>query len=94
MYWKTALNKGLITKSNIKGKKLTVITPKGRKIHFGAIGYEHYKDQTGIYKHLDHNDKDRRRRYRERHSKVLLKDGTPAYKDVEKPAYWSWYILW
>ena len=88
-------------KSSRKGKKYSVVTPSGKTIHFGALkadgkGYFHYKDSTGLglYSHLDHGDKERKKRYRDRHSKILLKDGTPAYKSKEHPAYWSYYYLW
>ena len=82
--------------SNQKNKKYSVITPSGKKIHFGDKRYEHYKDTTGlgVYSHLDHNDKERRKRYRRRHSNILLKDGTPAYKNKEQPSYYSYNYLW
>ena len=88
-------------KSTNYNKKYMVKTPSGRWIHFGALtpngkGYFHYRDTTPLklYTHLNHNDPERRRRYKERHSKILLKDGTPAYKDREQSAYYSWNFLW
>ena len=30
-------------------------------IHFGDNRYQQYKDKIGIYSHLDHNDKERRK---------------------------------
>ena len=87
-------------KSNRKGKKY-MVEVDNKWIHFGALkpdgkGYQHYKDSTGLglYSHLDHGDKERRKRYRDRHSKILLKDGTPAYKNKNQSAYWSYYYLW
>jgi len=47
-----------------------------------------------LYSDLDHLDEARRKRYRERHSKILLKDGTPAYKNKEQPSYFSYNYLW
>ncbi len=95
------MTKLVFAKSTRKGKKYSVITPSGKKIHFGALkpdgkGYFHYRDTTGLglYSHLDHNDKERRKRYRDRHSKILLKDGTPAYKNKEQPSHYSWFYLW
>jgi len=79
-----------VTPSN---KKYSVITPKGRLIHFGARGYEHYFDRFGKYSHLNHLDKERRRLYRLRHSKVRDKYGF-AYKNKESPAYYSYRYLW
>lgn len=86
----------VFTKSNRKQKKYSVITPSGKKIHFGNINYQHYKDSTPLklYSHLDHNDKKRRDNYRKRHSKILLKDGSPAYLNKEQPSYYSYRFLW
>lgn len=41
----------------------------GYKIHFGDTRYEHYYDKIGHYSHLNHNDKNRRKRYKQRHEK-------------------------
>lgn len=83
-------------KSNIANKKYSVITPKGKKIHFGDTRYEHYKDTTGLklYSNLDHLDEKRRSAYRKRHSKILTKSGTPAYLDKEQPSYYAYNYLW
>jgi len=58
-------------KSNANGKKYAAILPDGKRVNFGALGYEHYKDRTPLklYSHLDHNDSERRKRYYERHNK-------------------------
>ena len=41
-----------------------------RKLHFGAKGYQQYRDSTplGLYSNKDHNDIKRMRRYFSRHS--------------------------
>lgn len=77
-------------------KKYTAVLPSGKFVHFGDRRYQHYKDQTPLrlYKHLDHNDKRRRKNYRTRHRGVLLKNGTPAYKKKYTPAWFSYYYLW
>ena len=82
--------------SERKNKKYSVITPSGKKIHFGNKNYQHYKDSTGlgIYSHLDHKDKKRRTSYQARHKAILKKDGKPAYKDRESPSYYSYNFLW
>ena len=82
-------------KSTTKGKKYDALY-KGEWIPFGAIGYEHYKDSTGlgIYSNLDHNDKGRREAYRKRHGAIKTKEGKLAYKDPGQPAYYSWRYLW
>ena len=71
------------------GKKYSVITPMGRLIHFGATGYQQYKDSTGLgrYSHLNHLDKCRRDRYKARHA-------SDDYNNPEKSSYWSWHYLW
>lgn len=82
-------------RSSRKDKKYAVYTPKGKLVNFGAKGMEQYKDTAlGLYKNLDHNDPERRRLYRARHSKILMKDGSPAYLSMEQPAYYSWVYLW
>lgn len=83
-------------KSNVGKYKYYVISPLGYKIHFGHKDYQHYKDKTGlgIYSYLDHKDKKRRDLYRKRHSKILTKDGKPAYLDKEQPSFYSWHYLW
>lgn len=58
-----------IRKSTRKHKKYMAIFATGPAIHFGDNRYEQYKDSThlGLYSHLNHLDKDRRRRYYSRH---------------------------
>jgi len=90
----------VFTKSSRKDKKYMVRSPKGKLVHFGAIvndvPMQHYKDSTGLglYSKYDHLNKKRRDRYKARHSKIFLKDGTPAYKNKEQAAYYSWNFLW
>lgn len=73
--------------SDRKDKKYVAIVD-GKKVHFGAKGYEHYHDKLGHYKSLDHNDEKRRESYRARHGAQghQLKEGTPAW--------FSWHVLW
>lgn len=71
-----------------KDKKYSVITPSRHLIHFGDRDYAQYKDNAlGLYKKNDHNDLDRRKRYRIRHKK-------DKYDDPEMPSYYSWHYLW
>lgn len=61
-------------KSKNKFKKYdAVILDNGieKKISFGDIRYEHYRDSTGLnlYSHLDHNDEKRRINFHKRHFK-------------------------
>ena len=76
-------------KSHLPTKKYNTIlenktTGRVSRVPFGAVGYEQYKDSTGlgIYSHLDHLDKDRRQNYIRRHS-----------KDNNKPFSASWLSL-
>jgi len=57
-----------------KGKKYTAVLRNGEKINFGGEGYEQYKDRIGLYSHMDHGDKVRRKRYFLRHSGVPTKE--------------------
>jgi len=86
-----------------KGKKYTAIIPTKtgtKRVSFGSVGYAQYRDSVpksmggGKYSHLDHLDKKRRNRYRKRHGKIKLKDGTFAYKKKYTPAYLSYNLLW
>ena len=47
-----------VTKSNAKGKKYTATLPSGKKVHFGAKGYQDY---------TQHGDEARRKNYLARH---------------------------
>ena len=71
-------------RSTRNGKKY-MVQYRGRKIHFGAVGYEDY---------TQHRDPKRRENYRRRHRGIKLKDGTPAYLNKNQAAYWSYYLLW
>ena len=80
-------------KSHLKNKKYNAVllnkeTGRERKVPFGAIGYEQYKDSTGLnlYSKLDHLDKDRRKRYRERHK--------GEEKNKFSSGYFSYKYLW
>jgi len=68
-----------------KGNFKYFVVYGGKTVHFGS---KVNSDWT------HHKDPERRKRYRARHSKLLLKDGTPAYKVKGTPAYFSWHLLW
>ena len=71
-----------IIKSTVKGKKWTAIFNDGKKVQFGAEGYEDY---------TLHKDKKRRANYRSRHSKDLT---TESNKIGRGAGALSYYILW
>ena len=84
-------------KSNKKDKKLMVtvkIDGKEKTIHFGNTNYEHYKDKTGIWKELDHNDKTRRINYLKRSAGIKNKKGEYTKDDPTSANYHVTRILW
>jgi hypothetical protein len=82
-------------KSTRKGKKYMVKTPSGRWIHFGASNMEQFKDSTGLglYSHLDHGDKERRKRYLAR-AKGIKSKGQLTWNNPESSNYYSIRYLW
>lgn len=63
-------------KSHLKNKKYDAIlenkkTNKIKRVSFGAINYQQFKDKVPLklYSHLDHNDIERKKRYYKRHNK-------------------------
>ena len=77
--------------------KYTAIINKNGKtynVNFGDKRYEHYHDKIGLYSHLDHNDKERRKRYIKRHSAIINKDGKKAISIKYSPAWFSLRYLW
>lgn len=81
-------------KSKMEGKKYDALlenknTGREKVFHFGALGYEQYKDSTGLglYTHLDHLDPNRRRLYKIRHNK----DIKPGYYSS---GYFALRFLW
>lgn len=71
--------------SSTRQNKKLMIEYKDTIIHFGSRYESDY---------LIHGDLARRKRYRARASKILLKDGSPAYRSKSQPAYYSYNILW
>tara|TARA_R100000734_G_scaffold13953_1_gene10321 strand:+ start:226 stop:498 length:273 start_codon:yes stop_codon:yes gene_type:complete len=80
-------------KSTRKDKKL-MTEIDGKKIHFGNPNYQHFKDKTGIWKELDHNDKQRRKNYLTRSKAIKNKKGELTYLDPLSPNYHAIRILW
>lgn len=80
-------------KSHTKKKKYDAIlvnkkTGRTKTVPFGAKGYQHFKDSTGLghYSNLNHGDRDRRRRYRARHRATA--------KHKFSSSWFSYYYLW
>lgn len=79
-------------KSMNKKKKYDVILDDGSIVSFGDINSQHYHDRTPLklYSHLDHNDVDKRKNFKQRFSKLIKK----TENDVKSPMYWSNNYLW
>jgi hypothetical protein len=73
-------------KSTRKDKKYMVKVKDNKLIHFGQRGAKDYKSGKAT--------NEERKAYRARASKILLKNGKPAYKNKDSPAYWSYHFLW
>ena len=76
---------GEINISTRKGKKFMIRSPEGKLIHFGA------KNSTTF---LEGASEEKRKSYRARHSKIILKDGRRAIDVRYSPAFLSWHLLW
>lgn len=81
-------------KSSSKGKKYDAVienktTGVRKTLPFGAKGYQHYRDSTGLglFSHKNHLDKKRRENYKSRHL-YYIKAG------FFSPGYFSMYYLW
>jgi hypothetical protein len=66
-----------------------VHTNREVKVSFGAMGYQHYGDLTGLrlYKDLEHHDEKRKAAYRIRHAGDI-RDG------YYSPGMFAWRYLW
>ncbi len=80
-------------KSTRKDKKLMTIVD-GKRVHFGNPNYQHFKDKTGIWKKLDHNDAERRKNYLSRASGIKNKQGKLTKDIPSSPNYHAIRILW
>ncbi len=81
-------------KSKVKNKKYMAllkhrVTGKFRKMNFGDVRYQQYKDSTGLglYSSKNHLDKKRRKNYRSRHE-TYIRSG------MYSPGYFSMKYLW
>lgn len=64
-------------------------TGKLVRIPFGAVGYDQYKDKTGLglFSSYDHGNATRRHSYRARHAGTLR-------EDQYSPGFFSYFYLW
>lgn len=89
----------LFQKSNRKHKKYKVtFQEKGKtyNVHFGDVRYQQFKDSTPLklYSHLDHKDKERRKRYLARATKIRNKEGQLTKNNKKFANYWAIKYLW
>ena len=61
---------------------------KPKKVQFGSLQHEHYKDRIGFFTDLDHNNVQRRKLFYNRFRSLLKK--TKKYS----PMYFSAKFLW
>ena len=80
-------------KSDHINKKLMTTVDK-KNIYFGDAAYEQYKDKTGIWTTLDHNNESRRRSYLKRSKGIKDKDGNITWKDPKSANYHAIRVLW
>jgi len=82
----------LIQRSTKKDKKFMVRSPSGKLVHFAQKGYGDFhlwQLARGMKFALK-----KRSRYIKSHKAILLKDGTPAYKNPESPEFYSIRATW
>lgn len=80
-------------KSTRKDKKL-MTEINGKKVHFGNPSYQHYFDKTGIWKSLNHGDKQRRKNYLTRTENIKDKAGNLTKNNPMSANYHARLILW
>lgn len=93
-YKKSDYNLVNIQKSDRAGKKYTAVIQQKRGkikyIHFGALGYQQYRDSTKLklYKKFDHGDKKRKDNYVARHQ-GFIKPGYYSAGQMSMDFLWS-----
>jgi hypothetical protein len=81
-------------KSTRRGKKLMTVVD-GKQVHFGQIGYQHFKDATGLLpKSQNHGDQKRRQNYLTRTAKIKNKKGQLTKDLPSSPNFHARKILW
>jgi hypothetical protein len=82
-------------KSTRKGKKYDAFY-NGKWIPFGQLGYQHYKDSTGLglYSRLDHKDPLRRANYLRRSKGIRNRKGQLTWRDPNSANYYAIRYLW
>ena len=81
-------------KSTRKNKKYMVLNNNNNIVHFGDKRYEQFRDDIGLYKNLNHNDKERQKNYCKRSSAIRDGKGKLTKNDIDSANYWSMKLLW
>lgn len=68
-----------VAPSRRKNKKYDVYLDGEYVLSFGDKRYEQFKDKIGYYSSMDHNDRDRRSNYINRHRKDIDNYGNAGY---------------
>ena len=76
---------GVPVKSDRKGKKMKVLTPKGNIIHFG---------DSKMFDFTQHKNKKRQTNYCLRSAGIRDKKGKLTKNNIDSPNYWSMRVLW
>ncbi len=76
---------GVPVKSDRKNKKFKVLTPMGKIIHFGEVGYQDF---------TQHKDKKRQISYCKRSAGIRDKQGKLTKDNKESANYYSRKFLW
>jgi hypothetical protein len=87
---KIAKDKGIdgeISESKAKNKRFA-IKVDGKTVNFGSWPFK----RDGAF--IDHKDEKLRAAWKARHEKIMLKNGTPAYKSKTSPDYFAYNLLW
>lgn len=80
-----------VERSSYAPKKFMSRSPSGKLIHYGAKGYGDYD----LWKRVDPKlAEKKRRRYVTSHKAILLKNGTPAWKNPETAEFYAQRGTW
>ena len=80
--------KGKIENSDKVNKRFMITLDDNSVIHFGLWPYK------GRGAFIDHHDEKIKSAWQARHTKIMLKDGSPAYLNIYSPNYYNWHLLW
>ena len=82
-------------KSTRKNKKY-MVKVDDKWVHFGDTRYQQFSDKVPLklYSHLNHNDKERQKKYIARAKGIVDKNGNLTWNDKESANYYSVKFLW